>query len=72
MNNRKSHLRRSYGLSPEEYDAQAQSQNYVCSVCEQPNWVGHSGETKPLVVDHNHMTGLNRGLLCDACNLANG
>ena len=70
MNNRKSHLKRSYGLSPEEYDAQEQSQGGVCAVCEQPNWLGHNGETKPLVVDHNHGTGLNRGLLCDACNLA--
>ncbi len=68
MNTRDSHLKRSYGISEAEYDAQAQSQNYLCSVCEQPNWVGHSGETKPLAVDHNHVTGANRGLLCDRCN----
>jgi hypothetical protein len=68
VNNSDSHRRRRYGLSPDEYEAIAASQGYVCSVCEQPNWVGHSGETKPLVVDHNHATNANRGLLCDRCN----
>jgi len=69
VNTRDSHLKRSYGISEAEYEAQAQSQNYLCSVCEQPNWVGHSGETKKLVVDHSHRgPGSNRGLLCDRCN----
>jgi Recombination endonuclease VII len=52
-----------YGISDEEYDSQAASQNYLCAICREANPHG-----KPLGVDHNHVTGANRGLLCDRCN----
>jgi recombination endonuclease VII len=52
-----------YGISDEDYDSQAASQNFLCAVCREANPHG-----KPLGVDHNHITGANRELLCDRCN----
>lgn len=57
------HLERSYGLTQSDYDSQAASQNYLCAICREANPHG-----KPLGVDHNHITGANRALLCDRCN----
>jgi len=68
MNNRSSHLKRTYGLSEDAYDAQARSQNYLCAVCHEQNPIGRDGQPKILAVDHNHRTETNRGLLCDRCN----
>ncbi len=65
--NRKSHLKRSYGLTVEEYDAMLAQQNGVCAVCERPPTLGIS-----LHVDHDHETGRIRGLLCFRCNNALG
>lgn len=67
-NNYASHLRRTYCLGQDEYDARAAAQNYLCKVCREQNPPGRNGEPKPLGVDHNHITGANRGLLCDRCN----
>lgn len=63
------YLRRKFNITPEQYDALAQSQGGVCAIC---------GEFSPtpahpvLVVDHDHATGEVRGLLCHSCNLGIG
>ena len=57
------HLERNYGLIQADYDSQAAFQNFLCAVCREANPHG-----KPLGVDHNHITGANRELLCDRCN----
>lgn len=60
---RAAHLRDTYGLTPEEYDAQLQAQGGVCAIC------GNVCETgRRLAVDHDHDTGAPRGLLCASCN----
>lgn len=51
-----------YKLTPEEYDAKLQEQNGVCAICKKL-------DDRALGVDHKHLTGLNRGLLCRRCNL---
>lgn len=51
------------GITPEEYYEQLEKQNNVCDICKKPNKNG-----KKLSVDHDHMTGLLRGLLCSDCN----
>jgi hypothetical protein len=56
-------LRSNYGISLEEYDAMLARQGGVCAICKKPPAKG-----KRLVVDHCHLTGMVRGLLCGKCN----
>ena len=57
-------LRRHYGLSVSDYDQMLTSQNHCCGCCGR-----HKSEFKRgLHVDHNHITGQIRGLLCTRCN----
>ena len=60
---RQSHLRRKYGLTVTQYSSMVEAQGGVCRICDKDN--GHQ-----LVVDHDHVTELVRGLLCDRCNMA--
>jgi hypothetical protein len=63
------HLRRTYGMTIEEYESIYKAQDGCCGICgakeiETPR--------KVLSVDHCHETGRIRGLLCDRCNLGIG
>ncbi len=52
-----------YGLTEEAVDQMVENQKGLCEICqEQPK----SG--KQLCVDHNHITGKVRAMLCDRCN----
>jgi len=53
-----------YGLTPESYDAILAAQGGGCAVC--------GKASKKLCVDHDHVTGKARGLLCGTCNTAIG
>jgi hypothetical protein len=64
---RKSHLKRKYGLTIEQYDEMLTAQNHVCAVCLEAR-----PEERTLHVDHDHETGIVRGLLCFRCNNALG
>lgn len=52
---------RNYGLTPEAYDQMLKSQDGACAVCSKT--LG----TRPHV-DHDHVTGKVRGILCARCN----
>lgn len=58
---RRAHVGRTYGLTPEDHDSLAEFQNGLCAICDQPRPYN-------LAVDHDHATGLVRGLLCKRCN----
>ena len=59
---RRYHLLRTYGITLEEYNAMLEAQGVVCAICKRDanGW--------NLAVDHCHVTGRIRGLLCPSCN----
>ena len=57
------HLKSNYDLTPERFEEILKSQNYACALCH----VLFNGQTPS--VDHDHVTGIVRGLLCRTCNL---
>ena len=66
---RRNGLSRLYGLSVEAYNALLKDQGNVCRICgtdspgrNHANWS----------VDHDHLTGRVRGLLCHRCNVGVG
>jgi hypothetical protein len=60
---RAGHLRRKFGLTPEEYEARLAAQGGVCAICERQPAKG-----RQLDIDHDHQTGEVRGLVCNSCN----
>ena len=65
MRAKRNNLKRKYGISLELYDQLVIDQNNKCAICS----ADFIGKMKPCV-DHNHITGAVRGLLCRPCNLA--
>jgi hypothetical protein len=59
---------RKYGLTPEAYDAMLTSQGGLCAACRQPETGRNQFGVCRLAVDHDHDTGVVRGLLCMRCN----
>ena len=56
-----------HNLSPESYQAMLCKQNYCCALCLQPFSINETP-----VIDHDHETQENRGLLHRTCNAALG
>lgn len=57
-------LERLYGITREKYNELLAAQKHSCAICER-----HESEFKTrLAVDHNHISGEIRGLLCNFCN----
>ena len=55
------YLRR-YGITVEQYQDILQKQDGICAICKNPP------NKNALAVDHCHITGKIRGLLCPSCN----
>lgn len=61
------HLKKNFGLSETDYQNLFILQNGVCAICQEPN------KSKiHFAVDHNHVSGKIRGLLCYSCNTGLG
>jgi hypothetical protein len=58
---------RRHGISKAMFDALSEKQGGVCAICGKADWNG-----KGPCLDHDHITGKLRGLLCRNCNLALG
>ena len=60
---RDSYYRRTYGISADEFDALLEKQDGGCAIC------GRKPERDPSFhLDHDHLTGEIRGILCLSCN----
>lgn len=64
---RKHTLKYKYGLTQKEYNSLLTEQKGVCAICRKPPAKG-----KHLHVDHDHIDGKVRGLLCNECNTGIG
>lgn len=60
---RRAKLLKKYNLTHETFEALKEKQGGVCGICFRPLF---------LVVDHDHVTGEVRGLLCNQCNTGIG
>lgn len=62
-----------YKLSIGDFDRMLHEQNGKCAICLQPEKVTNKrGTLYDLTVDHDHTTGVVRGLLCIDCNTSIG
>jgi hypothetical protein len=61
-------LKRKYGISLAEYEAMLTAQADACAICSKPETLEIHGSLVYLAVDHDHVTGKIRGLLCSRCN----
>lgn len=68
--NRRSLLKARYGITIEQYDAMLISQGGCCAICRTSSVIRKND--KNFHVDHDHVTGKVRGLLCVRCNLGIG
>ena len=53
-----------YGLTEEQFRAMETKQNSLCAICGKTE----KNIDRNLSVDHDHVTGKVRGLLCSNCN----
>lgn len=62
--NRQSRRKMKYKLTEDIFEQLLDLQDDRCAIC------GHlpAPDEEPLAVDHDHLTGFNRGLLCRSCN----
>lgn len=63
-------LKKKYGINLDQYNILLESQNGVCAICKKPevDVCNKKGGVRNLAVDHDHVTGRVRGLLCRGCN----
>ena len=61
-------------ISRQRYDRFFREQGGVCAICKQPETRRHKVTRTlcRLCIDHDHKTGVVRGLLCHRCNVAVG
>ncbi len=64
---------RKFGFTQEAYEKLLKDQDEKCAVCKKVETEkDNNGRIKTLAVDHCHTTNRVRGLLCAACNKAEG
>jgi DNA-directed RNA polymerase subunit RPC12/RpoP len=64
MTPRDRYLIKTYGITEAEYEGLLESQGGCCAICSKTP----DAEGQRLAVDHDHKTGIIRGILCRYCN----
>ncbi len=67
---RRSHLMTRYGITDDQYHQRLARQGYKCLICNATT--SGNGNSHYFDVDHDHVTGKIRGLLCRRCNVTAG
>lgn len=62
---RNSRIKKTYGITPERFSEMLKEQDGVCRICRMPM-------NPKICIDHDHVTGKVRGLLCHNCNVGLG
>ncbi|MFA5208282.1 MAG: endonuclease VII domain-containing protein [Candidatus Paceibacterota bacterium] len=67
---RNSYIINKYNIDEIEYENYFKLQNGVCAICGKPetSFDRKQGIIRRLAIDHDHVTGKVRGLLCSNCN----
>jgi len=65
---RNTHLKKMFGITLNQYESLLLAQSGVCALCGTSDPKGRGA----FHVDHDHVTGVIRGLLCHACNTGLG
>lgn len=68
----KSQLKHRFNITPEVYYNLLTKQNSLCAICNKPETRPFNNKIRRLAIDHCHITGTIRGLLCANCNTAIG
>lgn len=66
------HIRGTYGLTKDQYVAMLEAQQHCCVTCHCQFREREARGKETPHVDHDHVTGKVRGLLCGHCNIALG
>lgn len=69
---RMGHLQRKYNMTTTQYEDLHSKQSGKCAICGQEETAQRRGNIKKLAVDHDHVSGRLRGLLCSNCNIGLG
>lgn len=72
LGNRNAYYMRTYGLPVMQYEALLVEQGGRCAICREEGFLMKKHHRAKLMVDHCHVTGTVRGLLCHNCNRALG
>jgi hypothetical protein len=62
------YIEKRYGIAYEQYEAMEVEQSGLCKICRRPP----NGRYNRLHVDHDHVTGRVRALICFSCNVGLG
>jgi len=57
-----------YGCSASQFDAMLAAQDGKCAICGSLETCTQQSRLRTLAVDHDHVTGKIRALLCGGCN----
>lgn len=70
---RETYLKDVWGITVEQYNAMLSTQDGVCAICKRKERIKcRFKASRALSIDHDHVTGKIRGLLCFSCNVLLG